>query len=427
MEIIALGVSHKTAPVELRERLHISDRELPQPLALLGLDPMILERLILSTCNRVEVYAVVREPAAAKALILDTLAAYRELPRQAFQDTLYLHVAEQAVRHLFRVTSSLDSMVVGEPQILGQVKAAYQVALEQGATGTVLNHLVEWALLVGKRVRTETGIAQAACSVPSAAVELAKRIFGDLHGRTALILGAGEMAEVAALHLKDEGVTSILVSNRSADRAHELAHKLQGKAIPFAEVKEELVHADVVLSSTGAPHYVLYRPEVETVLRLRKHRPIFLIDIAVPRDIDPAVNDLDNVYLYDIDDLEGVVRANLKERQKEAERAEAIIENEVGRFLQWLKGREVVPTIVSLREKVEAIRAQELEKAFGRLGRLTQEERAAVEALTTSLVNKILHAPMAELKKQAASGNSLLYVGAFRRLFELKEELIQDS
>ncbi|MBI3989986.1 MAG: glutamyl-tRNA reductase, partial [candidate division NC10 bacterium] len=212
MEIIALGLSHKTAPVELREKLSIPEQELPKPLELLGQGPAILERLILSTCNRVEVYAVVQEPASARALIMNTLAAYRGLPPQAFQDTLYLHVAERAVRHLFRVASSLDSMVVGEPQILGQVKAAYQIAVAQGATGAVLNHLLEWALLVGKRVRAETGIAQAACSVPSAAVELAKKIFGDLHGRTAVILGAGEMAEVAALHLKDEGVTSILVS-----------------------------------------------------------------------------------------------------------------------------------------------------------------------------------------------------------------------
>jgi len=422
MEILAVGLSHKTAPVELRERLAIPEPELPHALALLDQPPVIRERLLLSTCNRVEVYAVVQEPAAGQAAIVHTLAVFRGLAPVHFQGALYSYRAEQAVRHLFRVAAGLDSLVVGEPQILGQVKAAYQRARAEGATGALLNHLLEAALAVGKRVRTETGIAQAACSIPSAAVELAKRIFGDLATRTVMILGAGEMAELAALYLRDEGVTSILVSNRSYDRAQGLARRLQGRAIPFAEVKDELLHADVVISSTGAPHYVLWRPELEAVMRLRRNRPIFLIDIAVPRDIDPSVNDLDNVYLYDIDDLEGVVQANLRERQKEAERAEAIVEKEVAHFLSWLKSLEVVPTIVSLRRKFEAIRAAELEKTLNRLPHLTPKEREVIATLTVSLINKILHEPMTELKRQAASRDGYLYTTILRKLFSLDDE-----
>lgn len=422
MEIIALGLSHKTAPVELREQLSVPEQELPKALELLGRAPAILEQMILSTCNRVEVYATVEDVEEGRAAIVRFLSEYHGIDRALFEGTLYLYTQAEAVRHVFRVASSLDAMVIGEPQIVGQFKAAYQVALEQEATGAILNHLCERALYVAKRVRTETGVAQAAVSVPSAAVELAKKIFGDLSGRTAMILGAGEMAELAARHLLDEGVKSIIVSNRSYERAKELAERLQGKAIPFAEIKDELTHADVVISSTGAPHYVLWRPEMETVIRLRKNRPIFLIDIAVPRDIDPSVNDLDNVYLYDIDDLEGVVQANLRERKKEAERAEAIVEKEVAHFLSWLKSLEVVPTIVSLRRKLEAIREAELEKTLNRLPHLTPKEREVIAALTVSLINKILHEPMTELKRQAASRDGYLYTTVLRKLFSLDDE-----
>lgn len=421
MEIVVVGLNHKTAPVELRERLHFPEKDLPRSLELLGQYSAILERMIVSTCNRVEVYATVEDVKEGRASIVRFLSEYHRIDRAGFEGTLYLHASAGAVRHIFRVASSLDAMVIGEPQIVGQFKAAYQGALEQQATGAILNHLCERALYVAKRVRTETGVAQAACSVPSAAVELARKIFGDLSGRTAMILGAGEMAELAAKNLADEGVKNIIVSNRSFERAQELAGRLSGRAIRFDDAKREMVPADVVISSTGAPHYVLSKADLTEILHLRRNRPIFLIDIAVPRDIDPSVNDLDNVYLYDIDDLEGVVQANLRERQKEAERAEAIVEKEVAHFTAWLQSLEVVPTIVSLRRKLEAIREAELQKALNRLPRLTPEEREAIAALTASLVNKILHEPMTELKKLSTRRDGHWYATALRRLFSLDE------
>lgn len=422
MEIIVVGVNHKTAPVELREQLHFSEKDLPKALELLGQSSAILERMIVSTCNRVEVYAAVEDVEEGRASIVHFLSEYHGINRAEFEGNLYLHASAGAVRHAFRVASSLDALVIGEPQIVGQFKAAYQRALEQEATGVILNHLCERALYVAKRVRTETGVAQAACSVPSAAVELARKIFGDLSNRMAMILGAGEMAELAAKNLADEGVKSIIVSNRSFERAQELAEKLQGRAIRFDEAKREMVHADVVISSTGAPHYVLSKADLTEIIHLRRNRPIFLIDIAVPRDIDPSVNDLDNVYLYDIDDLEGVVQANLRERKREAERAEAIVEREVAHFVSWLKSLEVVPTIVSLRRKLEAIREAELEKALNRLPHLTLKEREVIAALTASLVNKILHEPMTTLKKLSTKRDGHWYATALRRLFSLDEE-----
>ena len=422
MEIVVVGLNHKTAPVELRERLHVPEKDLPKSLELLGQYSTILERMIVSTCNRVEIYATVEDVEEGRASIVHFLSEYHRIDRAEFEGTLYLYAQAEAVRHVFRVASSLDAMVIGEPQIVGQFKAAYQGALEQEATGAILNHLCERALYVAKRVRTETGVAQAAVSVPSAAVELARKIFGDLSGRTAMILGAGEMAELAARHLADEGVRSIIVSNRSYERAQELAGRLQGRAISFDDAKSEMVHSDVVISSTGAPHYVLSKADLTEIIHLRRQRPLFLIDIAVPRDIDPSVNDLDNVYLYDIDDLEGVVQANLRERQKEAERAEALVEKEVTQFIAWLQSLEVVPTIVSFRRKLEAIREAELQKAMNRLPHLSPEEREAIAALTVSLVNKILHEPMTELKRLSTRRDGHWYASALRRLFGLDEE-----
>lgn len=422
MEVVVIGLSHKTAPLALRERLHVPEKDLPKPLDLLGQAPEVLERMLVSTCNRVEVYAVVDGLGQARQAIPGSLARYHGVPVEEFDDRLYTHVGREAVRHVFRVASSLDSMVVGEPQILGQVKDAYLAALGQGATGPILNALLEKAFHVAKRVRTETAIATSPVSVSSAAVALARQIFGDLGGRTALIIGAGEMAELALQHLVDDGVRSILVANRSHDRAVELAGRFQGRAITFDGIGAELAQADIVIGSTGAPHLVLRKEQVQAALAARKHRPLFLIDIALPRDIDPGCNDLDNVYLYDIDDLQAVVEKNKEGRQREAGRAEAIIEREVATFEAWLRSLEVVPTIVSLREKVEAIRAAEVARALGKLGTLTPEQREAVNALTVSLVNKILHQPMATLKREAAHRDGPAAVSALRRLFGLEEK-----
>jgi len=313
-------------------------------------------------------------------------------------------------------------MVIGEPQILGQVKTAYTVARSQQATGIILNNLLEQAFHVAKRVRTETGIGTAPVSISSVAVELARKIFGDLEGRTVLILGAGEMAELALRHLVDDGVRSILVANRSHDRAVALAEQFHGRAVTFDTFHREMLEADIVISSTSAPHLILKKEEVQAIILERRHRPIFLIDIANPRDIDPGCNEVDNVYLYNIDDLQSVVSANLKERQREAERAEVIIEREVEVFQAWLRGLDVVPTIVSLRDRVEEIRAAELQKAMSRMGDLTPEQRETIASMTTAMINKILHQPMSELRRRAVHQDGHVYSAVLRRLFGLEEK-----
>lgn len=421
MAIVVLGLNHKTAPVEIRERLHFPEKDLPGPLGLLGTLPDVFERLILSTCNRVEIYAVVPEGAAARAPLQAFLAEQRGVPAETFGESLYLHVEADAVRHVFRVASSLDSMVVGEGQILAQVKAAYALASRHQCTGPILNNLMERALHVAKQVRTDTGIGAAPISVASVAVDLGRRIFGDLAARTVMILGAGEMAELALTHLKEEGIHTIIVANRHHERAVELAARVGGRAIMFQQARDEMVGADIVISSTGAPHFILGRDDLAEIVRRRHYRPIFLIDIAVPRDIDPQVNELDNAYLYDIDDLQAVVAANLAAREREAVQAEAIVEREVGQFMEWLQSLEVVPTILSLRERFEGIRRAEMEKALGRMGDLTPEQREAVSALTASIINKILHQPMTELKRQASSTDGHLYASILRALFRLPD------
>jgi glutamyl-tRNA reductase len=382
-----------------------------------------VERMLVATCNRVEVYGVTEgEIEKATEAIADCLAAYRNVAKTEFLDALYTYTAAEAVRHVFRVTSSLDSMVVGEPQILGQVKSAYSVARSREATGILLNNLLEQAFHVAKRVRSETGVAASAVSVSSAAVELARKIFGDLAGRSVLILGAGEMAELALRHLIDDGVRSILVANRSYDRAVALARQFDGRAVTFEGFRQEMAGADIVISATSAPHVILRKEDMHSIIQQRRHRPIFLIDIADPRDIDPACNDLDNVYLYNIDDLQSVVEANLKERKREAERAEVIIDREVGVYLNWLHSLDVVPTIVSLRQRVEEIRGAELQKALVRMGGLTVEQREAITAMSHAMVNKILHQPMTELKRRAALQDGHLYTSVLRRLFGLEEK-----
>jgi glutamyl-tRNA reductase len=319
------------------------------------------------------------------------------------------------------VAASLDSLVLGESQILSQVKAAYEVARAQGVTGPILNTLMARSLGVAKKVRTETGIGAAAVSIPSAAIGLAKTIFGELSGRTVLILGAGEMAEVAVRHLRGEGVQAVVVAHRHFDRAVEMAAQLEGRAVRFDQIHQELLQADIVLSSTAAPHYIVHRADVEELIRLRRNRPLFLIDIAVPRDIDPAVNEIDNVYLYDIDDLEGVVAAHRLAREREAAQAELLIDREVASFLRWLKSLEVVPTLVMLRRHLEEIREAELAKALSRLPGLTPAQQDVVRTLAHGIINKVLHHPTTELKRQSVNRDGLLYVSALRRLFGLQD------
>ncbi|MEE8109793.1 MAG: glutamyl-tRNA reductase, partial [bacterium] len=313
------------------------------------------------------------------------------------------------------------SMVVGEPQILGQVKEAYRVALEAGCTGLYLNQLFEKGFSVAKGVRTETGIGENAVSVSYAAVELARKIFGKIQDRRVMLIGAGQMAELAAQHLVQLGAGSLAVSNRSDERSEDLARRFGGRAVPFSQIEGELVGMDIVICSTGAPHNIIRRDLVQRVIRHRRNRPMFFIDIAIPRDVEPEVQEIDNVYLYDIDDLEHVVAANLQERAREALRAEALIENETRAFLRWMETLEVLPTIVSLRERAEAVRQKELAGLRSKLGSLSPEEEEAVNALTASLVNKLLHSPITELKRRASSEDAPVYLRVARSLFGLDE------
>jgi glutamyl-tRNA reductase len=423
MELFVLGLNHDTASIDLRERLFFPERELPKALDALGEVPELAERMILTTCNRVEVYGVAEGPLSQTVeSVVACLGRQRGLDPTQFDGAFYTHTAAAAARHVFRVASSLESMVLGEPQILGQVKSAYSIARAEQSTGIVLNNLLEQAFHVAKRVRTETGIASVPVSIASVAVDLARKIFGDLAGRTVLILGAGEMAELALRHLMDDGVQSILVANRTYERAVALAEQFRGRAVTYDSFQQEMLKADIVISATSAPHMILEKEDMQKIIQERRHRPIFLIDIADPRDIDAACNEVDNVYLYNIDDLQSVAAANQKERQREAERAVPIVEREVELFLAWLRGLDVVPTIVSLRNRMEEIREAELRKAMSRLGDLTPEQRETITSLTTAMVNKILHQPMSELRRRAVHQDGHLYSTVLRRLFGLEEK-----
>ncbi len=420
MEIIVVGLNHRTAPVDIREKLSIPESELRDALIRLKSLHGIDEGLILSTCNRVEVYAVVQNIQTGFHRVKEFFAELQSgLPSDKWISCLYLYSAREAIHHVFRVAASLDSMVVGEPQILGQMKESFEAAMHQKATGVVLNKILRKAISVAKRVRTETGIAENAVSVSFAAVELAKKIFGRLDGKKALLVGTGEMAELAVRHLLDNGVRNVMITTRNLDHAIELARRFSGVPIRFEEFPRHLAEADILICSTGAPHAVITEEHVEKAIQLRKNRPIFLIDISVPRNIDPKVNRIDNVFLYDIDDLQTIVDANLHERQKEALKAEEIIAEEFGAIERWLKSLEVIPTITALRAKADEIRRLEVNKAMARLGGLGLEERELVEGLASAIVNKLLHSPLVVLKDEANSSNGALYVETVRRLFDL--------
>jgi glutamyl-tRNA reductase len=371
------------------------------------------EAMILSTCNRVEILAE-----GPTDQLRDFICEYHRIPADALSKHLYSFNNTEAIRHVFRVTASLDSMLVGEPQILGQVKEAYRLATDAGAIGLHLSQLMSRAFAVAKRVRSETGISQSAVSISYAAVELARKIFGDLTGKTVMIIGASKMGELAAKHLKRNGVSSVLVTNRTFERAVELAKVFEGAAVPFEHFVDHMDHADIVISSTGAPHFVITRPMAEQLIHHRRNRPVFFIDIAVPRDIDPAVNDIDNAFLYDIDDLQQVIDANLKERLKEAGRAEQIIEAEVRNFCTRMQSREVAPLIIQLREEMDKLRRGEIERQRRLLRDLTPEQ--AVDQITESYMNKILHHAIAQLKQNSHEPQALDLTEAIRKIFNVK-------
>ena len=403
MTLTLIGVNHKTAPIELRERIAISREELPLTTRALAAAPGVAECMIVSTCNRVELLAVLDSPDAD---LTGFLYRHFGLDPALLGPHLYEHRGREVVRHLFRVAASLDSMVVGEPQILGQVKEAFAVARAAGAVAGQLEHLLQSAFAAAKKVRAETEIGCNTVSIASVAVDLARKIFGSLQGRTVFLVGAGKMSELAGRHLVQQGAETILVTNRSLERALRMAEPFQGRVIPFESLYEAAGEADIVITSTGAPHPIFRREHGQAFLHRRRNRPMFFIDIAVPRDVDPLMGKLEGIFVYDIDDLQQVAVAHLSERSREAEAAEALIVGEVERFHQRQLTVNVAPAIVALQRQAEEIRQAEFKRAQARLGPLSAEQIAAVEALTRGLVNKFLHPPMQALKQAARENDA---------------------
>jgi glutamyl-tRNA reductase len=422
MRLSVTGVNHKTAPVEVRELLAFDQRQLPTALAELRRRAEMSEAVILSTCNRVEIMATTDKDCDPQAAVMNFLADAKQINLSQIQPHLYHYEDREAIRHIFRVAASLDSMVIGEPQILGQLKAAYAEAKTHGAVSGFLETVLTRAFAVAKRVRSETDIGRNAVSVGYVAVELAKEIFGALAGRKVLLVGAGKMSELAARYLHRSGAQQIFVTNRTHDRAVELASLFGGFTVQYNLFVDKLPEVDIVIASSGAPHYILCKEDMKRVIEARRNRPMFLIDIAVPRNIEPAVNDLDNVFLYDIDDLQKVVDANRQGRVREASQAEAIISHEVERLVVRLKAREVAPTIIKLQQQLEALRAAEVARMRGKFGSLTPEQEEALAVLTRSLMSKIAHAPIAELRKHAGRSDGMHTIDVIRRIFRLDEE-----
>jgi len=421
MKLLTTGVSHKTAPVEVRECLAFREESLPAALADLRARPGVTEAVILSTCNRVEITLTTEDSVDPQLVVDGFLSDHKSISTASIGPHLYRHEGQDAIHHLFRVAASLDSMVVGEPQILGQLKNAYAVAKDNGSVCGWLDGLLTRAFSVAKRVRSETGIGQMAVSVSYAAVELARKIFGSLNNRTVMIVGAGKMSELAARHLRRSGASHVFVTNRTHERAVEMAELFQGTPVEYSRFTAMLPEVDILIASSGAPHYILKKEDMQRVISARRNKPMFLIDIAVPRNIDPAINDLDNVFLYDIDDLQEVVNSNLHERAKEADHAEKMVAEEVERMMARLKVAEVTPTIVGLQEQLEQIRLGELEKAKRRLGPLTPQQEEALEALTRGIMNKVAHGPISELRSQAGKPEGAHVIAAIRKAFHLQD------
>ena len=404
--VILLGINHNTAPIEVRERLAISPSRLADATRALAHQPGIREALILSTCNRVELLTVQDAAQSENPGTLNFLNEYLSIPVTDLKPHLYEFREREAVRHLFRVASSLDSMVVGEPQILGQVKEAYTKGREVGAVASTLEGLLQRAFTVAKRVRTETQIGSSSVSIASVAVDLARKIFDSLEGKTVLLVGAGKMSELAARHLIQQGAASILVANRTQSRAEQIAKNFNGQVIPFDHLYEQADRADIVITSTGAPQKIFGRSHGQHFLQRRRNRPMFFIDIAVPRDVDPGMNDVEGCFVYDIDDLQQVAQAHLADRSREAEAAEGIVTGEVDKYLQRLQSLNAVPVIQSLQQYAEDIRQAELRRSQSRLATLTPEQREAVEALTRSLTAKFLHHPLTGIREAARQGDA---------------------
>ncbi len=421
LDIVLLGINHKTAPVELRECIAFSEDQSKLALHSLMRKTFIKEALLFSTCNRVEVLVVTDDTARAVEETKGFIAEFNKVPLEQFEGALYVHEGNEAVRHVFRVAASLDSMVVGEPQILGQIKDAYRTATKEKTSGVILNRLLHRTFFVAKRIRSETGIGDRAVSISYAAVELARKIFGALEDKKVLLIGAGEMAELAVEHLIRGKVDQVWVANRTFENGVELAEQFKGQAIRFEEIPQSLETVDIIISSTGAPDYVIRADQVKGVIRKRKNRPLFFIDIAVPRDIDPDINRLSNSYVYDIDDLKGIIDANIDDRQKEAIKGERIVDEAVIRFREWYESLDVVPTIIALRNKMTVIAEAELKKTV-QASTITEGQAQAIRKMADALINKILHDPTRFLKRNGMHEDKSLYIDTVRKLFKLDEQ-----
>ena len=413
-----MGASHRTAPVELRERLDFCSRGLDSAVRALVERQSAAEAVVVSTCNRAELYVACADPATAAEDLLHFFSEFHQLPLDEIRPHLYSHLDNDAARHLFRVSSGLDSLVVGEPQILGQIKEAYGVATHVQSAGPLLNKLFHWAFGVGKRVRSETALAEGAVSVSFAAVSLAKKIFGNLSGRRVLVVGAGEMGKLTAVHLRAQGVAAIVITSRTLATAQELADEVGGTVAPWDSLPQALLESDIVITCTGSTKPIVTRAQVKAAMPSSRTGALFLIDIAVPRDVEPSAAELEQVFLYNIDDLQAIVRENLQRRSAEVGRAEHIVEEEVQKFASWHRSREAVPTIVALRQHFEAVRQSELERLEPKMASLSPEARARIDEITRLLVEKLLLRPTEQLKK---SGDVSQYADTVTRLFALDD------
>jgi glutamyl-tRNA reductase len=422
MHVFLLGVSHQTAPIDVREQLDFSSRDVGAAVEALAAKYSAGEAVVLSTCNRSEIYVASEDPVRAREELVDFLGSYHGLPPQAFEGHVFAHADEEATRHLFRVAAGLDSLVVGEPQILGQVKDAFQVAATRQCVGPVLTRLFHTSFGVGKRVRSETALGEGAISVGYAAVALARKIFGRLDGRGVLVVGSGEISTITAQHLRAQGVGEIVITSRTAANADALAADVNGRAIPWNDMRAALEAADIVITATGSPRPILSRADIEAVSHRRRGEPLFIIDIAVPRDVEASVGEIEQVFLYNVDDLQAIVQENLSRRTSEIDRAEAIVSEEVDRFAAWRRSRGAVPTVVALRQRFEQIRRAELQRLEHKLGGLTPEARASVDEVTRLIVEKLLLAPTSQLKALPDQETQIAYTEAVNRLFELRDE-----
>lgn len=421
--IVIAGINHTTASVALREKLAFTDQETISAISELNTLSEIREAVLISTCNRMEILMTADNPDAAVTCFKSYISFLRSIPVRDFEDALYVHKDNEAVSHLFKVAASLDSMIVGEPQILGQLKQAYKIAVDAGSTGVILNRAMHKAFFTAKHIRSETGIGGRAVSISYAAVELAKKIFGQLNEKTILLIGAGEMAELAVAHLiHNHADGKRYVANRTFAAGEALARRFDGHAIRFEEIADTLVSADIIISSTGAPGFIITRRDIKPVMRARKNRPLFFIDIAVPRDIDPEINRIDNAYVYDIDDLNGVIDENMETRHKESIKAERIIDQAIIRFKEWYDGLDIVPTVRALHDRLSSIADAEIKRTLPGLDTLSENDALALKRMTDVMIKKFLHHPTLFLKNISSHSDKALYIDITRRLFHLEPD-----